>query len=365
MQILKQRLAQLASLGLERHLTINKGVDLSSNDYLGFAIDPVLKQKIEIAQKALPNGSSGSRLLSGNSEYFLEVEDQLAKWTKRESALVFASGYQANLALLSSLLTENDSVFSDALNHASIIDGIRLTKASKYIYPHRDLNALERLLQKNSSNNLKIIVTESLFGMDGTLAPLESLLKLAEQYHAYLIVDEAHSTGIWQNCLTADLSRSEHLLASVHCGGKALGVSGAWISSNKLVKDYLINLARPAIFSTAPIPALFAALQQSILHHQEVGQERANTVLQRSQQFRDLLAGKNDGLQQGPIVSVVLGSTENALNCASYLKQCGWNVRAIRPPTVPENTSRLRLTVKWSNSEEELNRFVEDVKRFS
>lgn len=364
MHILTERLAQLAKTGLTRQLTLNAGIDLSSNDYLGFANDPVLKNKIQTALAVLPNGSTGSRLLSGNCEYFSTVEDELANWTNRESSLVFASGYQANLALLSSLLTVDDQVFSDALNHASLIDGIRLTKATKHIYSHRDLNMLEDFLRKNKSQNLKIIVTESLFSMDGTLAPLTELLQLAERYAAYLIVDEAHSTGIWQNCLTAQLSHSEHVLASIHCGGKALGVSGAWISCSAVMKEYLINFGRPAIFSTAPIPALFASLREAILYHQRVGNERAQIVLQRSEKFRSIVNNSNKN-ESGPIIPITLGSTDHAIECANYLNQCGWNVRAIRPPTVPENTARLRVTVKWSNTEEQLEKFGKDLQRCS
>lgn len=366
MQQLQQRLAHVASEGLLRTLKTNAGIDLVSSDYLDFANDASLKQKIVIELSNLPNGSTGSRLLSGHHNYFEQVEHELAQWVKQEAALVFSSGYQANLALMSALLTENDYVFSDALNHASLIDGMRLTKAKKTIYPHCDLNFLEdSLRQYQNETGLKIIVTESLFSMDGTLADLTALHKLAVKYNAYLIVDEAHATAIWGAGKTTFLTEKYHILATLHCGGKALGVSGAWVAGSKLLKEYLTNFARPFIFSTAPIPALFCSLRKAVKHYQQIGEVRAEKVLQRAAWFRNQINNTSAKLSDGPIVPIVLGETAKSLAYADYLQKKGWAVRAIRPPTVAEGAARLRLTIKWQNTDAELQQFIADFNAFA
>lgn len=362
MELLKERLQQTAAQGLARTLSLRSGIDLASSDYLGFANDNVLRARFIEKLTDLPLGTSGSRLLSGNLAIFSDVEAELAAFVKREAALLFSSGYQANLALLSSLLRPTDIVFSDALNHASIIDGIRLSRAQKIIFPHRDLQALEDALRAHVNYpGLKLIVTESLFSMEGTLANLTALAAMAERYDAQLIVDEAHSTGVWGASLIANLGLTEKVLATVHCAGKAMGASGAWIAGSALLKDYLVNFARPFIYTTAPIPALAVLLQQAIHFYQECGEARASAVLQRVKRVKKSLSSLIADNIEGPILPILIGENFKTLEIARLLQQRGWDVRALRAPTVPENIARLRITVKWHNSEDELLQFARDV----
>lgn len=364
MKILQERLLNFQAKGLTRVLTCPQGIDLSSSDYLSFAKDNILRQRYLDRLKKVPNGAAGSRLLRGNLSLFEETESKLADFVGRESALLFSTGYAANIGLLSALLQKEDIVFSDALNHASIIDGISLSKAEKIIFPHRDYVFLEKSLQENAAKNrLKLIITESLFSMEGTLADLKHLASLAEKYDALLIVDEAHSTGIWGKSLVSELNLSHKVFASIHPAGKALGASGAWVACDHFFKEYLIHFARSFVFSTAPLPAIPLLLQEVVKYYQEIGDARALTVRQKARWFRDILPVPTLGETDSPIVPIVIGDNERAVEVAKKMQMQGWDVRAIRPPTVPEGTARLRVTVKWENSEAELERFVGELSK--
>jgi 8-amino-7-oxononanoate synthase len=383
--ILTGRLGQIESEGLRRRLRPASGIDLSSNDYLGFATDPVLGDRLAKALPGLPVGSTGSRLLRGESAILEEVEAGLARFVGRDAAVLFPSGYQANTALLSALLRPGDAVFSDELNHASIIDGIRLGRAKRMIYPHRDHAGLRRVLQRfrqpGASPGLRVIVTESLFSVDGDTAPLMELAGLAEEFSALLIVDEAHATGLFGSGSTGGglvqaLGLSDRVFATVHTGGKALGSGGAWVAGDPNLKDYLANIARPFIFSTAPIPALAVLLNLALDRWREVGEERAHQVLERATTFRNALrtvatdlAEPVPGIREpvpgtpgsvaGPILPFVIGDNRRAVRTAARLQRQGFDARAIRPPTVPQGTARLRLTVTWPVAEPTLNRFAD------
>lgn len=361
MQLLQKRLEHCKSQDLTRKLSLPIGIDFSSNDYLGFAQDNSLRERFINRLQEVSVGASGSRLLRGNSELYEETEHLLAAFVQREAALLFPSGYAANLGLLSALLHEDDLVFSDAFNHASIIDGIRLSKAQKIIFAHQNYDFLEQQLKTHQSNkNLKVIVTESLFSMEGTQADLKKLATLAQQFNALLIVDEAHSTGLWGKSLVATLGLTDQVFATIHTAGKSLGASGAWVAGSHTLRQYLIHFARSFIFSTAPLPALPLLLQEVIKFYEMVGAQRATTVLQRAQQLRHLMPdsiAKNDS----PIISLVVGENQRALKISQFLQHKDWDVRAIRPPTVPANTARLRITVKWVNSEQQLFNLAQDI----
>lgn len=362
MQQLQERLAHHKSKGLMRDLLVPSGVDFSSNDYLGFAHDKVLRERFIHRLKETPVGASGSRLLRGNLQLYEETEQLLANFVGREAALLFPSGYAANLGLLSALLQPGDLVFSDALNHASIIDGIRLSHAEKIIFPHGDYVFLEnQLADKNQHKGLKVIVTESLFSMEGTQADLRKLAALATQFNALLIVDEAHSTGLWGKSLVATLGLTTEVFATTHTAGKSLGASGAWVAGSCTLREYLIQFARSFMFSTAPIPAMALLLQESMRFYDEVGKERANTVLARAQQLRSLLSFHGVAKNDSPIISIFIGENKRALEISRFLQDKSWDVRAIRPPTVPIHTDRLRVTVKWGNSEEQLLGLARDL----
>jgi 8-amino-7-oxononanoate synthase len=359
--LLHHRLEKLKSQGLARQLQLPSGIDFSSNDYLGFANDPVLQKRFHHRLTHLPVGASGSRLLRGNLALYEETEQLLANFVQRDAALLFSSGYLANVGLLSALLTPTDCVFSDALNHASLIDGIKLSRAQKIIFPHRDYGALENQLKTQANQgSLKVILTESIFSMEGTLADLHTLAQLAEKFNALLVVDEAHSTGLWGSSLVATLGLTEHVFASIHPAGKALGASGAWVAGSHLLREYLIHTARTFIFSTAPLPALPLLLQESIQFYQEVGEARAAAVKKNAQQLRAKLGMGGDS----PIISIDIGDNQRALGISLYLQQQGWDVRAIRPPTVPEGTARLRVTVKWCHTEQQLEALAKNICTF-
>ncbi len=360
---LSQRLTRLDSTFQRRVLAPRRGIDFSSNDYLGLSQDRVLRERVLLRLRDLEIGSSGSRLLRGQTPLFETVEQNLAQFAGAESALVFPSGYQANLALLSGVLTAEDWVFSDQLNHASLIDGMRLSRAQRVIYPHCDVAALRRSLEEASTQSgLKVIVTESLFGMDGDKAPLAALVDLADEFSALLMVDEAHATGLWGSegrggGLVQAQGLSSRVFATIHTGGKALGVGGAWVCGSNKLRDYLVNFSRPFIFSTAPVPALLVALDEAVDYWTDVGLSRSETLLTHADELRKSLRGlKLGSMESGPIVPVLLGENERALRVAGQLQGEGFDIRAIRPPTVPEGTARLRLCVHWEHTPELLGK---------
>lgn len=366
--ILKKRISEQKSSGLFRALQSSKNIyfstiDLSSNDYLGFAQDKQLHKHFLQRIKNHPVGSGGSRLLGGNLDIYAETEEQCATFVNRETALLFPSGYQANIALCSALLKPEDMVFSDEYNHASIIDGLRLTRAEKIIFPHRDYQYLAKQLRAKAQRKcLKLIISESLFSMEGSVANISALAALAAENGALLVIDEAHSTGLWGSSLVSTLGLTEYVFATIHTAGKALGASGAWIAGNHLLKKYLTNFARPFIFSTAPLPAMALLLQEAIKHFNNVGMLRAQTVHKRADFLRQSLAAYVKPQENTPILSVILGECKLATKICNYLQKYQWGVYPIRYPSVPINAARLRVTVKWSNNKNQLANFAEDLK---
>lgn len=361
LSILKKRLKSQTAYGLLRTLAKPQQIDLCSNDYLGFAQDKILQHNILKRLQKYPNGASGSRLLCGNLDLHEETETICASFVNREAAILFPSGYQANIALLSALLTADDLVFSDELNHASIIDGIRFSRANKIIYPHRNYHYLKQQLKTYQNKScLKIIISESLFSMDGTLANLAELAQLAKKFNALLIIDEAHSTGLWGSSLVATTGLCKQVFATIHTGGKSLGVSGAWIAGSQLLKKYLINYARPLIFSTAPIPAIAVSLQEAIKYYKNIGEVRAQTLFKRANFFRSLLGEVTHQQENTPIISVLLNDIKSIQKICIALQKYNWHVYPIRPPSVPQHTARIRLTVKWCNSNKQLMQFAND-----
>jgi 8-amino-7-oxononanoate synthase len=347
-------LAELADLEFRaqlRHLETVRGIDLSSNDYLGLSTDPRMKQAVLDAIAAAPRiASTGSRLLSGHDELWTLIEKQFAQWIGAEAALYFTSGYAANIGLLSALLCPDDVVFSDSANHASLIDGMRLSKCRRVIFPHLDLNALEGELRwSHSGSGARFIVVESIFSMDGDRAPLSELAVLARRYEAELIVDEAHATGVCgpkgRGCV-AEAGLAGRVFATVHTCGKALASAGAFVCGSESLRQFLINRARTFIFGTA-LPPYFASQVAA-------GMRLAATMEAERRHLADLSSFlKNELLQNAfetagsdsHIVPVVLGSNETALSFAAILQTRGYGIRAIRPPTVPAGSARLRMSL--------------------
>jgi 8-amino-7-oxononanoate synthase len=343
-------LDELQRAGLQRTLRPPAGIDLSSNDYLGLSRHPLLKQRMAAAVCEEGCGSTGSRLLRGERECFAALENRFARFKGTERALYFSSGYLANLAVLTTLPESGDVIFSDQRNHASLIDGARLSKAKRIVFPHNDVEALAQLLSKEEGQ--KFIVTESLFSMDGDFAPLKEYAKLCRETDSALIVDEAHAVGIYGERGSGLLETSHEPFLSINTAGKALGVSGAFVTGPEWAIEALVQRARPFIFSTAPPPAVAAAIEAA-LDIIAAEPERRTRLLARAAYLRERLGVP--GASQ--IIPVVLGSNERAVEAANELQRLGFDVRAIRPPTVAPGTARLRISVNANLSEEVLDRF--------
>jgi 8-amino-7-oxononanoate synthase len=361
---IESELAALASQGQLRSLSTLEGVNLCSNDYLGLASDPRLREAVATAlAETLPVASTGSRLLSGNAQIWEGLECEIAGFMQSEAALFFSSGYLANLGLLSAVIHPGDVVFSDIANHASIIDGLRLSGARKIVYPHLDLDCLERELRRERSAAQKFIVTESIFSMDGDRAPIVDLVALTERYDAELIVDEAHATGVvgpQGRGLVADAGLTARVLATVHPCGKALACMGCFVACSEKLKQYLVNQARTFIFSTALPPYIAAQLAVAVRLTAAADRER-NDVASFGAFLRRKLreAGYETGAGDTQIVPIVLGENERTIRFAKQLNLAGFGVRAIRPPSVAPGTSRLRISLNAKLSTELLGRFVE------
>lgn len=348
---LQDSLLRLEEKSQRRSLLRIKGVNLCSNDYLGLSQNKKLRDEImEAVLRAEHVGGTGSRLLSGHFAEWEELEDEFAGFAGTECTLFFGSGYTANLGLLTSLLRKEDLVFSDELNHASIIDGIRLSGARKAIYPHGDLNVLEGELRAHAGDRCrKIIVTESVFSMDGDIADIAAIAGLAERYGASVIVDEAHATAVHGpggRGIVFAAESSDRVLATLHTCGKALASAGAFVCGSRVLKEHLINHARTFIFSTAMPPYLAGQIRAALGLAKGMDAERQN-LLSAARSFRDAL--RDDGWDvsntDSQIVPVIVGSNENAIELADFLQNEGFAVRAIRPPTVAEGKARIRLSL--------------------
>jgi 8-amino-7-oxononanoate synthase len=361
---LYEGLRGLEARSQRRSLAEIHGVNFCSNDYLGLSEHSGLRAEVaEAVRRSEKVGGSGSRLLSGQTEEWRDLEEEFAKFAGTESALFFTTGYAANVGLLSSLLAQNDVVFSDERNHASLIDGMRLSGARKVIYPHLNLDALEAALrQQASSPGRKVIVSETVFSMDGDIAPLVELAVLGEKYGAALILDEAHATGVHGPAghgLAAAAGITSKVLAIIHTCGKALASAGAFVCGPAVLKEHLVNHARTFIFSTA-LPSYFSAQIIAALRIAEGMNEDRASLLHRAAWFRAALQseGFDTAGTASQIVPVVLGQNEATLDAAEYLQREGFAIRGIRPPTVPEGGSRLRLSLTARISEQELSRVV-------
>ena len=367
MVIEKRIRAELAALEAQaqiRRLEPVRGINLVSNDYLGLAADPRMRQAVLESVQAAPRmASTGSRLLSGHDEVWDALERDFARWIGAEAALYFTSGYAANLGLLSALLGPEDVVFSDSANHASLIDGMRLSKCRRVVFAHLDLGVLEDELRRHrASSGARFIVVESIFSMQGDRAPLGDLQGLAARYGAALIVDEAHATGVrgpnGRGCVAeAGLSSAE--FATVHTCGKALAAAGAFLCGSESLRQFLINRARPFIFNTA-LPPYFAAQVAAGMRLASAAEAERARLHALSEFLRSELraAGFDTAASDSQIVPVILGANDAALAFASHLQARGYGVRAIRPPSVPPGTARLRLSVTSQHSQSQLADFV-------
>ena len=319
------------------------------------------------AAKKWGTGSGASRLLSGNLGIHEELEKKLARFKKEETATVFSSGYLANLGVLSALANEKDILFMDRLNHASLFDGARLSRATWRVYPHRDLGVLKKLLSKAGSFRRRFVVTDAYFSMDGDVAPLGDLLDLCERHNALLIIDEAHSTGVFGKTgrgLTEHFGIEGRAPVVMGTLSKALGSVGGFIAGKREIRETLHNFSRPFIYTTAPSPlASAAALSALTLIEKDAS---ARTRLWNNVKFmRETLLGAGFDLMdsEGPILPILTRDTAKTLRLKNRMKAEGFIVSAIRPPTVPKGTDRLRISLSAAHGRAPMASFVRHLKK--
>ena len=334
---------------------------MASNNYLGLTHHPHVKDRALQAIQQYGTGSGGARLTSGSFPLFQELEPRLAQWKDCEKALTFTAGFMANLGTISALVHKGDIIFSDELNHASLIDGCRLSGAKVQVYPHKDVAGLESLLSQSKHYGMRFIITDGVFSMDGDIAPLPELLELAERYDALLIVDDAHATGvIGEGRGTAHHFHCENpRIITTGTMSKALGSIGGYVCGSQTIIDYIINHSRPFIFATALSPAdigtSIGALEVLVEEPSVYQKLRSNTEYMHNA-LQSLGIPSSDDT---PIFPIIIGSNEDTLEASRLCEREGIILSGIRPPTVPVNTGRLRLTVTAAHTEAELQRVIQ------
>ncbi len=370
---IQEELQKLRETSLYRRLRLIEGVqgpvlivdghevlNFCSNNYLGLADHPALRAAAKEAIDRFGCGSGASRLICGNMTLHEELENKIAALKGTEAALVFNSGFQANTGLVATLVGAGDVVISDALNHASIIDGCRLSRAKVVVYRHKDVSHLEHALKQVPGQARKLIVTESIFSMDGDEAPLAEIVELAEKYGAMVMVDEAHATGIFEPHgagLVAKLGLGDRIFVQMGTLGKALGGFGAYVAGSKSLRELLINRCRSFIFTTSLPPAVLAMAIAAI---DLVGKEpqRREALRNNSEFLRANLKslGYVLGDSRSQILPVMIGDAARCIELSEELLRRGVFAQGIRPPTVPPGTSRLRVTLMTTHTREHLTR---------
>jgi 8-amino-7-oxononanoate synthase len=353
-----------------RELSLSDAVSFSHNDYLGLAEHPELRLRALDSLKSAANGASGSRLLGGNSSALEALEARIAQFFESPCALYFPSGYQANLSAAATLAGLSDGVVSDEQSHASLIDGIRLSKKPKQVVPHNQWKSL-------STPQCPLFVAESLYSMDGDFVDWEGLKTAVKASHGFLLLDEAHAAGVFDPTgrgFTAS-DRDWEKMAVVVTFGKAFGVAGGAVLSSPSVKALLINAARPFIYSTAPLPAQAAYVVAALEVMEAEGRARRSQLWERSAWVRKQL--QNAGVpvlgaekdRFSPIVAVPIAGNDRALRFSQTMRNLGWDLRAIRHPTVAKGSERIRVSVNlratWEQTEKMVQELVEQWKVFS
>lgn len=374
--ILTQRLGEVKDRGLYRRLRAVEGAQdatvslngenvllFSSNNYLGLANHPALKRAAVQAIERFGCGSGASRLISGSMGIHHELEARLATLKKTEAALVFPTGYHANIGVLASLVGPGDTILSDSLNHASIIDGCRLSRADVRVYRHADMDQLCELLEACPRSGHRLVVTDTVFSMDGDLAPLADMVALARRYDAWLMVDEAHATGVFGPNgagLVDELGLAEHVDVQMGTLGKALGCVGAYVAGSRALIDWLINRARSFIYTTGMPPGV-AASALAAVDIVEREPERRQRVWDNTRFLFDGLHGLGYrlGASRSQILPVMVGEARQTMALADALLRRGVFTHGIRPPTVPEGTSRIRVTPMATHTAEHLDRALD------
>lgn len=380
---IEQELSRLKASGLYRNLYLVEGpqgsrvriegreiILLCSNNYLGLADHPEIKRAAIEAIGRYGVGAGASRLVSGNMELHMELEERLARFKGTEASLVFNSGYHANIGIISSLVGRGDIIFADKLNHASIVDACILSRAEVRRYPHCDLDVLERFLKTASRTthhaSRRLIVTDGIFSMDGDITPLREISELADRYGCMLMVDDAHATGVLGVNGKGSL---EHFgiekpnIIQMGTLGKALGGFGAFVAGSKTLIDYLINTARPFIYTTALPPVVCAASIRALEIIEREPLLRKG-LWDRVEYFRKGLkdAGLNTMMSETQIIPVFIGDADRTMEVSRRLLERGVFIQGIRPPTVPEGMSRLRVTLMANHSWDDLRYAIDCIK---
>jgi 8-amino-7-oxononanoate synthase len=331
---------------------------LCSNNYLGLATDERVKRAAGEALDTYGAGATGSRLISGNLDPYRQLEQELAAFKGTEAALVFTSGYQANVGTIPALVEAGDAIFSDALNHASLIDGARLSRADILVYRHRDAEDLESKLRARAAARRKLILTETVFSMDGDLAPLEDIVFLGKKYGALVMVDEAHATGVFGDTgagLVEALGLQQKVDIQMGTFSKALGSLGGYTAGNRELIAFLIHRARSFVFTTGLPPAVVAASTEALrIVRQEPERRQAlwRNVAQLRQGIERL--GYSLGPTESQILPILLFDDRRTMAACRYLLRQGLFVQGIRPPTVPAGTARLRLSPMATHVERDI-----------
>jgi 8-amino-7-oxononanoate synthase len=353
---LQKKLNERKTLNAFRSLRFSEEkIDFCSNDYLGI----VRNHKLQTTNHKLQTGSTGSRLLAGNYPLIEETEKQIASFHQSETALIFNSGYDANIGVLSCVAQRGDTIIYDSLSHASIRDGIRLSFAQSFSFLHNDMNDLEKKLQQSTGNIF--IVTESVFSMDGDICPVKEIISLSKKYNAHLILDEAHATGVIGEKgegLAQHLQLQNDVFCRIHTFGKACGCHGAAVLGSNQLRDYLINFARSFIFSTSLPEHSIALIKASYETFPNMVDERDH-LQKLIAQFQSENINYEKLISTTPIQIVIIHGNDEAKKLAEKLQQNNLDVRAILYPTVPKGKERLRIVLHSFNTTDELNKLID------
>ena len=371
MKYISDELSKIKESGLYRELKVvgnaqDTRIDIEgktylsfcSNNYLGLANHPSVVNAVKKAVDEYGWGACASRLVSGNMTLHEALEKEISRFKRKDAAIVFPTGYMANLGVISSLVSGGDLVISDKLNHASIIDGCRLSGADFRVYAHCNMEKLETILKKTSKYNRKLIVTDSVFSMDGDLAPLPDIVRIAKEYNAMVMVDEAHGTGVFGENgrgVVEHFNLDKEVDVVMGTLSKAIGSLGGYVCGDDDLISYLRNKARPFMYTTALPPAVCAASIASINLIQEDPSLREvlwNNVCCIKERLGSL--GIDMISSQSQIIPLLIGDTQKAVDISKLLYERGVLIPAIRPPTVPANSSRLRMTVMSSHTQDDL-----------
>lgn len=371
MQFLTNYLEQAKAAGLYRqtvtynpvsaaraHMDGHDYLMLASNNYLGLTHNLKVQQAAINAIRLYGTGSGGARLTTGTYPLFDQLEQELARFKETEAALVFNTGYMANLGVIGAMAGASDVIFSDELNHASIIDGCRLSRARVAVYRHADMEHLEEVLKNTVCPGKRLIITDGVFSMDGDIAPLNKIVDLAEIYDAIVVVDDAHATGVIGSGgkgTAAYFGLAGRVQVQIGTLSKALGAEGGFVAGSRELIDYIRNKARSFIFSTALAPATIAtalAALRQLANRPEIVEKLSGNARFTRKLLQAAKLPVLDGVT--PIIPVIVGEAEAATKLTLALQKQGMIISAIRPPTVPAGTSRLRLTVTAAHERQEL-----------